>query len=85
VEGVIMEDITSFAFAGLFSMFILSLNFSFLLHIRFKKISEKFEEMEEQMNRSKKTDMVIIEELDDIVALMEKIKPSLDMAMSKKN
>jgi len=83
VEEGIMEGITSFAFAGLFSMFILSLNFSFLLHIKLKNMSNKFEEMEQQMGRSKESDRLIIEELDDIVRLMEKIEPALDKVISK--
>ncbi|MBU2559465.1 hypothetical protein KKA03_01045 [archaeon] len=78
-----MEDITSFAFAGLFSMFILSLNFSFLLHIKLKNMSNKFEEMENQMGKSKESDKLIIEELDDIVRLMEKLEPALDKVISK--
>jgi hypothetical protein len=78
-----MEGITSFAFAGLFSMFILSLNFSFLLHIKLKNMSKKFEEMEQQMGKSKESDKLIIEELDDIVRLMEKIEPALDKVISK--
>lgn len=78
-----MEDITSFAFAGLFSLFLLSLNFSFLLHMRLKQMNKKFDEMEEKLNKSKETDKLIVEELDDLVRLMEKIEPALDKVITK--
>lgn len=64
-------------------MFILSLNFSFLLHIKLKDMSKKFDGMEKELSKTKETGKLIIEELDDIVKLMEKIEPALDKVIDK--
>lgn len=74
-----MEGITSFAFAGLFSMTLLSLTFSFQLGIRFHNMGNKLTKMEEQMSKRRETDRLIIDELNSVIRVMqESIKPALE-------
>ena len=80
-----MEDILSFAFAGLFSMTLLSLNFNFLLGMKLRQMGNKLETMEEQMAKGKEADRMIVEEINEIVLVMdEKIRPILEQVASKK-
>lgn len=74
----LMEGITSFAFAGLFSMTLLSLTFSFQLGIRFRNMSTKLEVMEGQLDKRRDTDRMIIDEINAVVRVMqESVRPVL--------
>jgi hypothetical protein len=71
-----MEDITSFAFAGIFSMLILSMTFIFLLSIRLYQLGKKLEEIEDVVNITR-------EELDQIIFRLNKLKPLIEGGSSE--
>lgn len=50
-EVIVMEDISSLAFAGLYSLLILSMTFHFLLAIRIKTLKGRIERIESLLEK----------------------------------
>jgi hypothetical protein len=77
-----VENLVYFAFAGLFSMTLLSLTFSFLLGIKLKNLKVQIKNVEEQMSVAKKADDLIIDEITQVVNMVDKkLNPILDFVV----
>jgi cell division protein FtsB len=66
-----MEEITGFAFGGLYSMLILSMALIFFLSIRLYQVSSRLDSIEKSINITK-------DEVEQIRKRIDKLKPLLE-------